>query len=429
MSRVFKFGGASVKNAESIINMSGIIQSEIRKNEQLIIVVSAMGKTTNALENLLNKAWNNQDFRQDLALIKDFHFEIINELNLRQDPSFSNDIENIFDKMQETLSDIVKNNQISHAEAYDRIVPFGELFSTTIISKYLEQSGIANKWIDARNYIKTSNEFREGIIDWNITQSKISVLSEIDKLIITQGFIGSDSLSRTTTLGREGSDFSAAIFASCLNSESVTIWKDVPGILNADPKLFPETELFSRLSYTEASEMTYYGASVIHPKTIKPLANKNIELNVRSFVNPNGSGTIIGKESSQKVLPVFILKRNQVLISFEVKDLTFINEKQIGQIFHALNSCLIKINVMQNSAVSLTIAIDNRKDKLDQLIKLLNNDFNINILEELSLITIINHKPESIEAIEKKYQIMLEQRSRNTCQYLISGTILEDVRD
>lgn len=423
MSRVFKFGGASIKDAEAVRNMASIVRNEIRQNELLVIVVSAMGKTTNALEDLLWSVIDNSNYQEKLDTIRDFHSNIINELDFQIVDKVVSKCDSIFEELHKAIDDVISNEQYSEAKKYDMIVPYGEILSSTIINEYLNENEISISFLDARKLIKTSDDFREGIINWEESERNLIELAATEGNFITQGFIGSNSKNETTTLGREGSDFTAAIFGSALNSESVTIWKDVPGILNADPKLFTNTLLFGSLSYSEASEMTYYGASVIHPKTIKPIANKKIPMHVRSFLKPANRGTIISEERSKKVLPVFILKRNQTLLSFKVKDFTFINEEQISSIFQALNQNLIKINVMQNSAISLTIAIDTRNDKIFRLKKDLEDKFNISEQVELSLITIINHQDDSIKEIESKYDILLEQRSLNTCQYLVAGEL------
>ncbi|QNL22175.1 aspartate kinase [Hyphobacterium sp. CCMP332] len=426
MHKVFKFGGASVKDSEAVINMVQIIREHYVKDEVLVVVVSAMGKTTNSLEEILYKCIDGFDYKNDLENIKKFHLNIIRGLQSANEQIIIDELEDFIFQLEKSLHSIKSESFISESEKYDRIVPFGELISTKILSNYFEDQDIQNCWLDARKFVITTNDFREGIIKWEKSEQNILNLKDQAALYLTQGFIGSTEDGRMSTLGREGSDFTAAIFGNILNAESITIWKDVPGILNADPKLFKDTALFENLSYTEASEMTYYGASVIHPKTIKPLANKNIPLIVKSFIKSNQDGTVISKEPAKKLLPVTILKRNQVLISFKVKDFTFINEEQIGLVFHALNENLIKINVMQNSAISLTIAIDNRRDKIDALIKNLEHAFDIDKIENLSLITIVNHEHKSISRIIDNYNVILEQRTLKTCQYIISGAVFEN---
>ncbi len=420
MKRVFKFGGASIKDALAVRNMAEIIKREYKANQLLIVVVSAMGKVTNALEEILYKTLAGKNVKDQLESLKSFHFEIIDGLELKEQKKLTSEINDLLIELQESLENIYGSGKSDEAEKYDKIVSNGEIISSLIINHYLKASGMNSQWLDARKYIKTSNDFREGIILWNETDKRITNISHQPQLYLTQGFIGSNLKNQTNTLGREGSDFSAAIFGQAINAESVTIWKDVPGILNADPKLFSDTDLFENLSYSEASEMTYYGASVIHPKTIKPLANKKIPLLVKSFKHPENRGTVIGPAPSTKQLPVTILKSDQALLSFKVKDFTFINEEQIGMIFHALNNALIKINVMQNSAISLTISVDNRRDKIEKLINELNSNFDIEIRDSLSLFTIINHEESSISRILQNHKIILEQRTLKTCQYLVS---------
>lgn len=419
--RVFKFGGASIKDPDAVRNMTGILKKEIRPEELLIIVVSAMGKTTNALETILYNRLDGHGCDEQLAQLQSFHFDIISGLHFRDHSGVIKSVSNILRDLRNELENAWADLNISEAQKYDMVVPFGEMLSSRIIYKYLIENQIDCEWLDARHFIKTSSDFREGIIDWSATRKQINSLAKRKGVYITQGFIGSDLHGKPTTLGREGSDFTAAIFGSSLNADSITIWKDVPGILNADPKLFGKTSLFSHLSYSQAAEMTYYGASVIHPKTIKPLANSYITLNVRSFLNPGNPGTIIGKKASEQKIPIFILKNNQALMSFKVKDFTFINEEQLGIIFHALDACLIKINVMQNSAISLTVAIDNRRDKINQLIGRLETNFDISITENLGLLTIIDYEEESLGSLLNSYDVLLEQRTLKTCQYIVSG--------
>jgi aspartate kinase len=326
----------------------------------------------------------------------------------------------LFDDLKSILGSNVKNR--NGAQLYDAVVSFGELLSSTIIGLYMQDRGMKISWIDARNLIKTDQNYREGKIDWQITGSLIKQ-SLTDKLsefnFITQGFIGSTKDGHTTTLGREGSDFTAAIFGASLDAESVTIWKDVPGILNADPKRFEETQLYSNLSYQEAAEMTYYGASVIHPKTIKPLANKNISLLVKSFENPTLEGTVINKDDILDLLPTYVIKDKQCLVSFGVKDLTFINEKNLSIIFHILDKLNIKINMMQNSAVSLTVCFDFREDKVSKLLDTLKNDFKILYNQDLQLITIKNYTQDAINRVLANRDILVEQRTRHTYQIVV----------
>jgi aspartate kinase len=416
--KVFKFGGASIKDGASIINMSEIIAEH--SDTPLVVVVSAMGKTTNQLEQVLFKKIRGESVISDIDALRTCHKNIVLEIFNERSGEVVKKVELIIDALESKILSTTRIKNIS--QLYDSVVSFGELLSSTIIAEYLNSIGIPIQWIDARKVLKTDETYREGKIEWEITHALIK--KEIgDKLsvtnFITQGFIGSSINGHTTTLGREGSDFSAAILGAGLEAESVTIWKDVPGILNADPKRFENTELFFNLSYQEAAEMTYYGASVIHPKTIKPLANKNIPLLVKSFDNPGLDGTVINQGDLHKLPPTFVVKDNQCLISFGVKDLTFINEKNLSIIFHILDKFNIKINMMQNSAVSLTICFDNRQDKITDLVKTLENDFKILYNQNLQLITIKNYSQEAIDMVSKDKEILVEQRTRNTYQIVI----------
>ena len=414
--KVFKFGGASIKDAGSIRNMKQIIDQY--KNDSLVVVVSAMGKTTNNLEKVYEAAISRKSYEDQLSEVHTFHTAICSELFRAEHDIFFE-----LDQWIQFLGKQISELGIDKKERlYDAIVSIGELLSSNIISEFLNDHGISVVWLDARKLIKTDDNYKEGMIDWEVTKNNIiSTLekNELSNLSITQGFIGSDPNGLTTTLGREGSDFSAAIFAYCLEAESVTIWKDVPGILNADPKLFSNTNLYRYLSYQEAAEMTYYGASVIHPKTIKPLANKQIPLLVKSFLEPEAAGTIIDKDQKHVLYPTFVIKENQCLVSFEVRDLSFINEKNLSVIFHILNQLRIKINMMQNSAVSLTVCFDYHPEKVEQLLAMLKNDFTIKYNEGLQLITVKNYNEKAIQDVSVNRNILVEQRTRNTFQIVV----------
>jgi aspartate kinase len=417
--KVFKFGGASIKDASSIKNMSGIIARY--PDSPLVIVVSAMGKTTNHLEQIFLKKLKGNRYDAVFSGLINYHLTVLSELFDHNSDQAGNSVNNLINELKLILQTPIKN--MKKDELYDSIVSFGELLSSTIIAQYLNHIGISMKWIDARGMIKTDNTFREGKINWDKTDNNIKKQvgnKRSETNILTQGFIGSTLKGYTTTLGREGSDFSAAIFGACLDADSVTIWKDVPGILNADPKRFDRTELYANLSYQEAAEMTYYGASVIHPKTIKPLANKNIPLFVKSFENPQLDGTVINQGDLHKLPPTYVIKDNQCLVSFGVKDLTFINEKNLSIIFHILDKLNIKINMMQNSAISLTICIDNREDKVKELVHILENDFKILYNKNLQLITIKNYSQEAIDMVSKQKETLVEQRTRNTYQIVVT---------
>jgi len=396
--KVFKFGGASLKSPEAIRNMAEIVRSF--KGENLVVVVSAMGKTTNNLEALFNLVEQQSDPEKKFKEIVSYHLEISHQLIRRPE-----NLEQI-DRLVDQLGTIIRRADTNDNpdKTYDQIISFGELFSSTLIAAYLSEVGLPTIWKDAREFIKTDFTYREGRIEWAETCARI--LDHLkgsvqDHRVVTQGFIGSTEIGDTTTLGREGSDFTAAIIASCLDAESVTIWKDVPGILNADPKRFPDPKLYDHLSYQEAAEMTYYGASVIHPKTIKPLANKNIPLHVKSFEKPDLPGTLIDQGGPHPRYPTYVVKDEQCLISFMAKDLAFINERNLSIIFHMLDMLNIKINMMQNSAVSLTICVDNRSTKIKKLTDALKNDFSIRFNEHLRLITVKNYSPASVIQVSK----------------------------
>jgi aspartate kinase len=411
--KVYKFGGASIKSADAIKNMAGIIQAT--QNNKLLVVVSAMGKTTNALELLLKLKRTEKAYHETLNEIKQYHKEILSQLFKPENKIFPK-VDQLFDELEKHL-----NEEYAYNVHYDQVVSFGEIISSTIIQAYLKQELCSAIWLDARKYIQTDNTFREGKVNWDRTSDNIK--KEIpgileDHVIITQGFIGGYQ-NLTTTLGREGSDFSAAIFASGLQAESVTIWKDVPGILNADPNRFANATLFDALSYTEAAEMSYYGATVIHPKTIKPLANRNIPLLVRSFDNPSAKGTVIHTTCMNPLPPAVIVKEHQSLILLTVRDLTFINEENLKMIFHQLALLNIKISMMQNSAITFSVCIDHDENKIQQLIEHLQEHFSISIKHDLYLITIKNYNQEALEQYKPEGVIALEQKTILNYQALI----------
>lgn len=415
--KVFKFGGASVKDAEGVKNVATIISSY--REIPILVVVSAMGKTTNALEELFQLSLTHQPFHEQINALYDYHLAIVKDL-------FSDIHHEIHFKLAshfQSLTRILQKPRTQNAaQLYDEVVAHGELISSVILQAYLSETGFPCHWIDAREYISTNSLHKEAQINWPLTSSRINRdLPNIleSKVIISQGFIGKSPEGNTTTLGREGSDFSAAIFASCLNAASVTIWKDVPGVLNADPKLVKNTKLYNELSYYDAAEMTYYGATVIHPKTIKPLANHKIPLHVRSFFKPEEPGTKIYDFESKKVAPAIIFKKNQTLISFNIRDFSFITEKNLSHIFSLLDIHHIKINMMQNSAITFSICIDNVEDKTKALIGHLRTEYNIQYNTDLTLITVKNYEPELIEEVSRNKEILLEQKTRNTFQIVV----------
>jgi len=411
---IYKFGGASVKDAAALKNLAEILRNRLRNN--LVIVVSAMGKTTNALEGILVNKLNGLDFSENSAILKNFHREICEELFPEGHSVFAQ-VDNLFAQLKNQLEKPLSRE--NYDEYYDQVVCFGELISSKIVAEYLCYRDLIVLWQDAREVIHTDSDFRFAKINWEKTrQSAQSSWKPIleNYPILTQGFIGKDSKGKTTTLGREGSDFTAAILGTSLDAGSVTIWKDVPGVLNADPKLFPNTQKFEELGYREAAEMTYFGASVIHPKTIKPLANAGIPLFVKSFLNPDASGTKIHEHAAPHEVPTIVLKKEQILVSFKVTDFTFIEEKHIHRIYEQLQTLKLRVNMLQLSAISVSIVIDAQLFKLEQLLEKLKGEFEIRYNEGLELLTILKQKQEEIPALMEGYQLLLEQSTRNTFQ-------------
>ncbi|WP_419701617.1 aspartate kinase [Mucilaginibacter sp. NFX135] len=415
---VFKFGGASVKDAGGIINLASVVKKYT--GDQLLIVVSAMGKTTNALESL-TRAYVDQSDNMHLIYegIKQYHFDILHELFEPKHPVFD-EIANTFVEIDWMIED---EPQDDYDFIYDQIVSIGELVSTRIISAYLNKEGLKNQWLDVRGYIHTDNTYREGIVQWDKTRESITrdIPALLDKgIVVTQGFLGGTSENFTTTLGREGSDYTASIFAACLNAQSVTTWKDVPGILNADPKFFKDTVKFDELSYSEAIEMTYYGASVIHPKTIKPLQNAHIPLLVKPFTDPAASGTVIKEDGINTFIkPVIILKQNQVLLSISSKDYSFITEDHLSDIFGLFAQNQVKVNVMQTSALSFSVCFDFYEERFDKLLNSLKQDFKVKYNTGLTLITIRHHAEGALKELIEGKTVLLEQVSRNTAQVVV----------
>jgi len=415
---VFKFGGASVKDASGMVNLANVVKKY--EHDQLLIVVSAMGKTTNALEKL-TKAYFNRDenIYEIFEDIKQYHYGILNELFESADTVFD-EVENTFVEIDWIIEDEPHDD---YDFIYDQIVSIGELVSTRIVAAYLNKTGLKSRWLDVRGYVHTDNTYREGLVQWDKTKASINrdipgILE--NSIVVTQGFLGGTSENFTTTLGREGSDYTASIFAACLGAESVTTWKDVPGILNADPKFFADTIKFDELSYSEAIEMTYYGASVIHPKTIKPLQNAKIPLLVKPFADPNAPGTVI-KEHSNSIFikPIIILKQNQVLLSLSAKDYSFISENHLSGIFGLFAQNHVKVNTMQISALSFTVCIDFYEDRFKKLLQDLGQHFRVKYNEGLTLITVRHYSPASLKELTAGKTILLEQVSRNTVQMVI----------
>lgn len=419
MIEVYKFGGASVKDAAGIKNVAGIIKSHA--HQQLLVVVSAMGKTTDLLIELSKAHYTGSSDVPDIFnKIKAYHDQVASELFDDPHHPVFDDISNTFVEIDWILEDEPYDN---YDYLYDQMVSIGELASSRILSHYLNYTGVVSRWVDARNYIQTDNTYREGRVDWvktsHLTESQLRPVVE-KQVAVTQGFIGSTSENFTTTLGREGSDYSAAIFASCLQARSVTIWKDVPGVLNADPKWFDHTELIPRLSYRDAIELSYYGANVIHPKTIKPLQNNGIPLYVRSFLNPEAEGTVISDTEQSLTVPSFIFKVNQVLISIYPKDYSFIIEENLSHIFDTLHQHRIKVNTMLNTALSFSISVDNDDDaKITGLLDKLRETYKIRYNKGLELVTIRYYNQETIDRVAVNKRVLLEVKSRYTCQMVM----------
>lgn len=421
--KVFKFGGASVKDAKAVRNVAGILKGF--PNEQLIVVISAMGKTTNALERLTNAFYfkkNNQN--EVLEEIRKFHFDIIGELFPDKNHAVYNEVHNTFVELEWIMEE---NATTSYDCTYDQIVSIGELLSTKIISAFLSSENVKNKFWDVRDFIKTDNTFREAKLDWELIEQMIKEQlipffdSNKEQIVVTQGFLGVTSENFTTTLGREGSDFTAAILAWCTNAESVTIWKDVPGVLNADPKWFDETKLIPQLTYQDAIELTYYGATIIHPKTIKPLQNKRIPLYVQSFLDPKKEGTKIHDQQVPLPVPCFIFKVNQILLSISPKDFSFIVEENLGDIFELFAKHRVKINVMLNSAISFSVSVDDDATKIPSLLEKLRENYRVLYNENVELVTIRYYDQATIDRVTPGKQIFLEVKSRYTVQLVMKN--------
>ena len=414
--KVHKFGGASIQDAPSIKKITKIIQKEGMEN--CVLVISAMGKMTNAFENIVNLYVNNQRNELSVALqqIVDFHLKIINNL-FKKEHEIYQKVDNLFAKMDLFIS---TNNSKNYDYIYDQIVCFGELLSTSIISSYLNQEGIVNTWKDVRELIKTNDVYRDAKVLWDETNTLIN--SEIDssKMSIVQGFIASSHNGQTTTLGREGSDYTAGIFAYCLEAENVTIWKDVEGVLNADPRVFKETHLLTQISYEETIEMAFYGASVIHPKTIQPIQKKEIPLYVRSFNNLNSSGTKVSRGITiDPLVPCFIVKKNQVLVSVSSLDFSFIVEKNISDIFKLLDQYQLKVNLIQNSAISFSFCVDNTFDHFDAFYHQIKSSFKISFFKDVDLFTIRHVTENSMKQIYNQGKPLLTQTNKDTVQIVI----------
>lgn len=412
MISVFKFGGASVKDAAGVKNLELVLNKTGISNK--LVVISAMGKTTNALEVVLKDYLSEGSVPNSLEAVKSYHHSILSELFPQEQSPVFLKTEQLFKELENFLE---HNKSRQYDFVYDQVVSYGELISTTIVSEYLKFRNIDHDWIDARNYIKTDSTYRDAQVNWEKTSEAIQTDLNSPKLKITQGFIASDENNFTTTLGREGSDYSAGIFAFCLNAESVTIWKDVPGVLNADPRYFEKASLLQQISYEEAIELAFYGASVIHPKTLQPLQRKEIPLYVRSFLNPEIEGTVVQKgQALLPETPCFIVKKDQVLISLSSLDFSFIVEDNISEIFSLFHKYQMKVDLIQNSAISFRVCVDNKFNQLEKLIQHLKAKFKVAYKTGVSLYTIRHFDEASVKNIEQDKVVLLKQRTQNTVQ-------------
>ncbi|MDY0090788.1 MAG: aspartate kinase [Flavobacteriaceae bacterium] len=411
--KIFKFGGASIKDAKSVKNIYDILQKTGYDNT--LLVISAMGKTTNALEIVLKNYFDNPTkLQESIQEVKKYHLQIAIELFDENNHPILNTINTHFNQMEFFLN---HNKSPNYSFVYDQVVSYGEIIATAIISHYFNYKGLKNSCIDVRNFIKTDTSYRDAAVDWNQTLELISKGIKRKQLNITQGFLGSDPNNFTTTLGREGSDYTAAIFAYCLNAESVTIWKDVPGVLSADPRYFENAVLLEQISYREAIELAFYGATVIHPKTLQPLQKKEIPLYVRSFINPELSGTKVSK--NVKIIPqtaCFIVKKEQCLISLSSIDFSFIMEEHISEIFKLLHQYKMKVSLIQNSAISFSVCVEDKFHNFLKLKSALSKKFLINWNENVSLYTIRYYTKESVDMIGKDKTILIKQILGDTIQ-------------
>lgn len=414
---VFKFGGASVKNADAVRNIIGILKDQ---KDRVIVVISAMGKTTNNLERIIDNYVNSEGdaLISEVDALKNYHYKIVNDLFKDENHLVYEDLQKIFAELDRKLD---KEPSLNFDHDYDQIICFGELLSTKIITHYLQSHQIKAEWKDVRFSIKTNNAYREARVNWEVTRKLVNEHFEFgeNQILVTQGFLGSTLDNITTTLGREGSDFTGAVLAHVLKAKKLVIWKDVPGVLNADPKWFDDTVLLPELSYLDAIELAYYGASVIHPKTIKPLQNKNINLHVKSFENPAAEGTVISNVVYEKLVPSFIFKIDQVLIRISPKDFSFIAEDHLQSIFGILSGNRVKINLMQNSALKFLLCVNNDKRKLPMIIDQLEKDFKVSYETGLELITIRYFDESTIERVMINKELILEHRDKKNVQLIV----------
>ena len=411
--RIFKFGGASVKDADGVKNVMNVLEKV--GHEDVLLVISAMGKTTNAFEIVIKNYFDkSNELQSSIQDVKKYHNQILLELFEDENNAAFKAVNDHFADLDYFLS---HNKSPNYNFVYDQVVSFGEIISTTIVSHYFNFRGLKNNWLDVRNFIKTDATYRDANVDWEQTQKLISKNVKRKALNITQGFLGSDENSFTTTLGREGSDYTAAIFAYCLSAGSVTIWKDVPGVLNADPRYFENAVLLNQISYREAIELAFYGATVIHPKTLQPLQRKEIPLFVKSFLNPLLPGTSVAKGADlEPKTPCFIVKKNQLLISLSSIDFSFIMEENISEIFMLFHQFKMKVSLIQNSAISFSVCIEDKFGNFNELKAMLSKKFKVSFNENVSLFTIRHFTAAAAEMVEKDKVVLLKQISRETMQ-------------
>ncbi|MGJ8548218.1 aspartate kinase [Winogradskyella wichelsiae] len=411
--QIFKFGGASVKDADGIKNLAKVLETTGYDNT--LVVISAMGKTTNKMEMVIECYFDNKpELPNAIHDVIKYHDDILLDLFETNRHQVFVAVKILFDELNAFFK---SNKSPDYNYVYDQIIGYGELISTTIVSHYLNEIGLNNNWIDVREFIKTDNYYRHSNVNWEATQNNISSHLDTSVLNITQGFLGSDANNFTTTLGREGSDYTAAIFAYCLNANNVTIWKDVPGVLNADPRYFENAQLIHQISYREAIELAFYGASVIHPKTLQPLQRKEIPLYVKSFLNAKGAGTCVSKgETLDPEIPCFIVKKNQTLISLSSLDFSYIMEDNISDIFSLLHLYKMKVHVIQNSAISFSVCIENLYDNLEKLLQHLKAKFKVTCHNNVNLYTIRHYNEIVVNELEKDKTVLLKQLAQGTVQ-------------
>lgn len=413
--KIFKFGGASTKDAENVKNVLSVVEQS--GETDLLIVISAMGKMTNALEVVVHDYFQIETIEEPLQYVYDFHLDIVKKLFPSTHPIYD-EIDGFFEKLRGFL---VGNKSKNHAFVYDQVVSYGELIASTIIVRYFQSQGIDSEWLDVRKCIKTDSNYRDASVNWEVSEERISALVNKTGITITQGFLGAEHTNNfTTTLGREGSDYTAAIFGYCLNAKSVTIWKDVPGVLNADPRYFSKTQLLKKISYKEAIELAFYGASVIHPKTLQPLQRKEIPLYVKSFLEPEKEGTCVGKGVTiEPEVSCFILKKNLTLISLASLDFSFMMEDHIGDVFKLLHEYKMKVELIQNSAISFSVCVSDKFNNLEAFLQKMRENFSVKWNENVTLYTIRHFDPIEVEAFRENKRVLLKQETQETVQLVV----------